>query len=196
MIERSGLDTVHAYMRHIQTAAEHKMRAALARIDDGVHRFEDHLDDGSAIRLALEIDGDRATIDFTGTDPVLPGNLNANRAIVSSAVLYCLRCLIDDDLPLNAGVLAPISIVLPRVPTCTNRPRRSAKKPGVRGRQRGDIPARGRRAVRRARRRIRQPGDHEQRLLRRRDVRILRDDLRAARARVRDSTAPTPSTRT
>jgi len=100
-------------MRHIQTAAERKMRSALAKLDDGASRFEDRLDDGSPIHVAVTIDGDRATIDFTGTGPVLAGNLNANRAIVSSAVLYCLRCLIDEDIPLNAGVLAPIELVLP-----------------------------------------------------------------------------------
>ena len=55
----------------------------------------------------------RATIDFTGTGPVLPGNLNANRAIVTAAVMYCLRCLIQEDIPLNQGVLAPIRLVLP-----------------------------------------------------------------------------------
>jgi 5-oxoprolinase (ATP-hydrolysing) len=55
----------------------------------------------------------QATIDFTGTGPVLPGNLNANRAIVTAAVMYCLRCLIREDIPLNQGVLAPIRLVLP-----------------------------------------------------------------------------------
>jgi len=113
MIARHGLDIVHAYMQHIQTAAERKMRSSLAKLDDGASRFEDRLDDGSPIRVAVTIEGDRATIDFTGTGPVLAGNLNANRAIVSSAVLYCLRCLIDEDIPLNAGVLAPIELVLP-----------------------------------------------------------------------------------
>ena len=77
------------------------------------HEFIDHLDDGSPIAVAITIAGDRATIDFTGTGPVLPGNLNANRAIVTAAVMYVLRCLIDEDIPLNEGVLAPVEIVLP-----------------------------------------------------------------------------------
>lgn len=113
MIGRYGVDVVHGYMRHIQVAAEKKMRKALTRLSDGVHRFEDYLDDGSPIRLAVTIEGDRATLDFSGTGPVLAGNLNANRAIVTSAMLYCLRCLIEEDIPLNAGVLAPITLVLP-----------------------------------------------------------------------------------
>ncbi len=61
----------------------------------------------------IDIDGERATIDFTGTGPVLAGNLNANRAIVTAAVMYVLRALIDEDIPLNQGVLAPVRILLP-----------------------------------------------------------------------------------
>jgi len=113
LVERQGLGVVHGYMHHIQSAAENKMRAALRKITDGVYRFEDRLDDGSPIRLAITIRDGEATLDFSGTGPIHPGNLNANRAIVSSAVLYCLRCLIDEDIPLNAGVLAPIRIILP-----------------------------------------------------------------------------------
>ena len=113
LTQRYGRDVVLSYMRHIQTAAEQKMRGALAALPNGVHRFEDRLDDGSAIRVTITIESDRAEIDFRGTDGVLPGNLNANRSIVTSAVLYCLRCLIDEEIPLNAGVLAPIKIVLP-----------------------------------------------------------------------------------
>ena len=122
MAARYGVDVVHGYMRHIQGAAERKMRSAIRKLPEGVHRFEDCLDDGSAIRLAVAVEGDRATLDFTGTDPVLKGNLNANRAIVTSAVLYCLRCLIDEDIPLNSGVLAPITVILPE---CFLNPRGS-----------------------------------------------------------------------
>ena len=113
MVARYGVEVVHAFMGHIQSAAQAKMRDAIRRLPDGERRFEDGLDDGSPIRLALTVAGDSAVLDFTGTGPVLRGNLNANRAIVSSAVLYCFRCLIDEDIPLNAGVLAPIRIILP-----------------------------------------------------------------------------------
>jgi 5-oxoprolinase (ATP-hydrolysing) len=113
LIERYTLPVVEAYMGHIQSAAERKMRLALAKLPSGRHAFVDHLDDGSPIAVAITIEGDSATIDFTGTGPVLPGNLNANRAIVTAAVMYCLRCLIDEDIPLNQGVLAPIRLVLP-----------------------------------------------------------------------------------
>lgn len=113
LVTRQGFDTVQAYMRHIQAAAENKMRAALRKLPEGIHRFEDRMDDGTTIRLAVTLRDGRATFDFAGTDPVHRGNFNANRAIVISAVMYCLRCLIDDDIPLNAGVLAPVEIVLP-----------------------------------------------------------------------------------
>ena len=113
LVARYGVAVVHAYMRHIQNSAERKMRAALNRLPGGVSRFEDHLDDGTPIVLSLTVEGDQAVLDFTGTGPVSPGNLNANPAIVTSAILYCLRCLLAEDIPLNQGVLAPIEIVLP-----------------------------------------------------------------------------------
>jgi 5-oxoprolinase (ATP-hydrolysing) len=118
LVERYTLPLVESYMRHIQTAAEQKLRQALARIPVGRYEFTDHLDDGAPLCVAITLHADRAartaaTIDFTGTGPVLPGNLNANRAIVTAAVLYVLRALIDEDIPLNEGVLAPVEIVLP-----------------------------------------------------------------------------------
>ena len=113
LIEQKGLGMVQAYMRHIQAAAETKMRMALAKLPDGDHQFVDHLDNGAAIKVTVSIDGDEASIDFTGTAAVLTGNLNANRAIVTAAVMYVFRCLIDEDIPLNQGVLAPIQIKLP-----------------------------------------------------------------------------------
>ncbi len=122
LMQSHGRQTVIDYMGHIQSAAERMAAAAITRLSDGVHRFEDSMDDGTTIRLAITIDGDRATFDFSGTDAVHPGNLNANASIVRSAVLYCLRCLIADDIPLNAGVLSKIEIALPEC--FLNPPRR------------------------------------------------------------------------
>ena len=122
LVGRYTLPVVAAYMGHIQAAADRKMRMALARLPDGRHRFADCMDDGSPIAVAVTISGDEAVIDFSGTGPVVPGNLNANRAIVTAAVMYCLRCLIDEDIPLNQGVLAPVRIVLPEC--MLNPPRR------------------------------------------------------------------------
>ncbi|HTI51734.1 MAG TPA: hydantoinase B/oxoprolinase family protein, partial [Planctomycetaceae bacterium] len=127
LVDHYSLPVVQAYMRHIQNAAERKMRLALAAIPDGSYRRTDHLDQGSPICVEITIAGDNATVDFTGTGPVIlppaPGqgatddrrkspelqhggyNLNANRAIVTAATLYVFRCLINEDIPLNAGVL-------------------------------------------------------------------------------------------
>lgn len=113
MVQRYGLAVVQAYMGHIQRAAAAKMRAALCRLPDGRYSFTEHLDDGTPIAVTVTVAGEQATVDFTGTGPVSSGNLNATPAIVSSAVLYCFRCLIDEDIPLNAGVLEPVHIVLP-----------------------------------------------------------------------------------
>jgi 5-oxoprolinase (ATP-hydrolysing) len=119
LIDRYGWPVVEAYMGHIQQAAARKMRQALQRLPDGCHRFVDHLDDGSPIAVAITIEGDQAVIDFSGTGPVLATNLNANRAIVTAATMYCLRCLIEDEIPMNQGVLEPVRMVLP---TCLLNP--------------------------------------------------------------------------
>ena len=126
LVSRYSLPVVQAYMGHIQRAASEKMRLALQEIPDGTYALTDHLDNGSPIAVSIQISGDRATVDFTGTGPVLfpqedepPSanpqsfNLNANRAIVTAAVLYVFRCLIAEDIPLNSGVLDPVEIVLP-----------------------------------------------------------------------------------
>lgn len=121
LIDRYSLPVVQAYTQHIQLAAETKMRAALSRRSDGRAEFVDYLDyidaqgetQSAPIQVAITIDGSEAEIDFSGTATVLPNNMNANRAIVTAAVMYVMRCLIDEDIPLNEGVLAPIEIVLP-----------------------------------------------------------------------------------
>ena len=129
LVARYSLPVVQAYMRHIRRAAAAKMRMALSAIPDGNYSLTEHLDNGAAIAVAITISGEQATVDFTGTsgtlvealnpqlstlDPATAGlNLNANRAIVTAAVLYVFRCLIAEDIPLNGGVLEPVEIVLP-----------------------------------------------------------------------------------
>ncbi len=113
LIAQQTLPVVRAYMGHIQQAAAQKTRLALAVLSDGQRSFTDHLDDGTPISVTVTISGETAVVDFSGTGPVLPSNLNANRAIVTAAVLYVFRCLIAEEIPLNSGVLEPIEIVLP-----------------------------------------------------------------------------------
>jgi 5-oxoprolinase (ATP-hydrolysing) len=113
LIEKHGRATVDAYMHHIQNAAERKIRSALIAIPDGAYRFADQMDDGAPIAVTVTIAGDSADIDFAGTAGVHPGNLNANRAIVSAAVIYVLRCLLQEDIPLNQGVMRPVRLRIP-----------------------------------------------------------------------------------
>ncbi len=119
LVATESLPVVQAYMGHIQAAAERKMRMALVRFADGTYTRTDHLDDGTPIVVTITKTGDAATIDFAGTGPVVAGNLNANRAIVTAAVLYVFRCLLGEEIPLNAGVLAPLTI---RIPECLLNP--------------------------------------------------------------------------
>ncbi len=128
-----GFDTVAAYMRHIRDASAEKIRRALRDFGDGEYHFKDKLDDGSAIAVTITLKDGRARFDFTGSASTNPGNLNATPAIVSSAVLYCLRCLLDEDIPLNGGVLSEVDIVLPNGilnPPTTGNP---ARDPAVAG---------------------------------------------------------------
>jgi 5-oxoprolinase (ATP-hydrolysing) len=90
------------------------MRMALRRLGDGAYAFADRLDDGAPIVVRIEVRDGGGVIDFAGTAPPLPTNLNANRAIAKAAILYCFRCLIDEDIPLNEGVLAPLEVRIPR----------------------------------------------------------------------------------
>lgn len=113
LVRQSSREQVQRYMRFIQEAAERKMQNALAALPNGTYRCTDHLDDGSPISVSITIQNETATIDFSGTGPVLETNLNANRAIVTAAVMYVFRCLIDEAIPLNAGVLSPLTIILP-----------------------------------------------------------------------------------
>jgi 5-oxoprolinase (ATP-hydrolysing) len=113
LVQAVGPQATFASMRQIQNAAAAKMRRALGRLGDREAVFTDFLDDGSPITVRLSIRREQAVLDFTGTGPVLPSNLNANRAIVTAAVMYVFRCLIEEDIPLNAGVLEPLTIHLP-----------------------------------------------------------------------------------
>jgi 5-oxoprolinase (ATP-hydrolysing) len=110
---RFGIRTVERYMRHVQHNAAACVRAAIARLHDG--RFAVELDGGERVVVAVTVedDGRRATIDFTGTSPASPGNLNAPTSIVRAAVLYVFRTLVRESIPLNAGCLEPLTIVLP-----------------------------------------------------------------------------------
>ncbi|MBM3785665.1 MAG: hydantoinase B/oxoprolinase family protein [Acidobacteria bacterium] len=119
IVAKYGLPRVQRNMAGLQDYSESRMRAALARLPRGTFRFEDSLDnDGIGtsrlfIRVAITLSSGQATVDFTGTDPQAEGPVNANYAVSVSAAMYVFRCLIDGDVPCNAGLLRPIRFIVP-----------------------------------------------------------------------------------
>ncbi|MCA1992562.1 MAG: hydantoinase B/oxoprolinase family protein [Coleofasciculus sp. S288] len=113
MVKQYGLEMVQAYMGYVQDNAEEAVRRVIDVLKDG--RFSCELDTGGKIEVAIAIDRNsrRAKIDFTGTSPQLPNNFNAPAAVCKAAVLYVFRTLVDDDIPLNAGCLKPLEIIIP-----------------------------------------------------------------------------------
>jgi len=113
MVGQYGRNTVMSYMRHVQDNAEECVRRVITALHDG--RFVLALDNGGQIQVAVRVDVQTrsACIDFTGTSMQLPNNFNAPRAISVAAVLYVFRTLVEDDIPLNAGCLAPLEIIVP-----------------------------------------------------------------------------------
>jgi len=113
MVQHFGLDVVHAYMRHVQDNAEEAVRRVIDVLRDGEFAYE--MDHGAVIRVRISIDRARraAVIDFTGTSEQQPDNFNAPKAVTMAAVLYVFRTLVDDDIPLNAGCLKPLEVIVP-----------------------------------------------------------------------------------
>ena len=130
IIDSYSLPVVHSYMKHICDAAEEKVKSVISNLKNGTYNFEDSLDDGSPICIKINVAGDRMIVDFSGSGGTNPNSLNANKAVVHSAIMYCVRCLIDEDIPLNSGVLAPVEIIIPEgmlnPPSNTNPAKRAA----------------------------------------------------------------------
>jgi 5-oxoprolinase (ATP-hydrolysing) len=112
LLDEYGLDVVNVYMDHIQKNAESAVRKAIKRLHSG--SFEYPMDDGSVIRVSIIIDKkqEKATVDFTGTSRQSKYNLNAPRSVCKAAVLYVFRTLVADEIPLNAGCLRPLELVI------------------------------------------------------------------------------------
>jgi 5-oxoprolinase (ATP-hydrolysing) len=119
LINEFSLPVIHVYMNAIAKNAEMAVRTFIRNLaktlESSVLSFEDYLDDGSILKLEVRLNGEEGTaeFDFTGTSEETLNCLNAPKAITYSAVIYALRCLIDMDIPLNQGCLAPISIIIP-----------------------------------------------------------------------------------
>ena len=113
MVDQFGLDVVQAYMRHVQDNAEESVRRVITQLKDG--QFTLPLDNGAMIQVAVRVNASErsAEIDFTGSSAQLPNNFNAPRAVCMAAVLYVFRSLVNDDIPLNAGCLKPLKVIIP-----------------------------------------------------------------------------------
>ena len=113
MVAHFGLDVVHAYMKHVQDNAEECVRRVLGVLTDGSYEYE--MDSGARICVDIEVDRENreAIIDFTGTSPQQNSNFNAPSSVCMAAVLYVFRLMVDDEIPLNAGCLKPLRVIIP-----------------------------------------------------------------------------------
>jgi 5-oxoprolinase (ATP-hydrolysing) len=114
MVRYFTLPVVRAYMRHVQDNAAESVRRVIDRLHDSTFAVE--TDQGNKIKVRIAVDKDRreATVDFTGTSPQQPSNFNAPEPVTRAAVLYVFRVMVDDDIPMNAGCLRPIRIIIPK----------------------------------------------------------------------------------
>jgi 5-oxoprolinase (ATP-hydrolysing) len=113
MVEMFSLEVVEAYMGHVQDNADESVRRVLDRLADG--EAESVSDQGAIIKVKISVDKERreATVDFTGTSPQQASNFNAPEPVTRAAILYVFRVMVDDDIPMNAGCLRPIRIIVP-----------------------------------------------------------------------------------
>jgi 5-oxoprolinase (ATP-hydrolysing) len=114
MVAQFTLPVVEAYMGHVQDNAAESVRRVLDRLPDS-SAYDYPTDTGQTIRVKIDIDRDRreATVDFTGTSPVMKNNFNAPEPVARAAVLYAFRVMVEDMIPMNAGCLRPINIIIP-----------------------------------------------------------------------------------
>ena len=114
MVAHFGLDVVEAYMGHVQDNAAESVRRVLERLPDS-SQYEYPTDTGQVIKVSITVDraNRQATVDFTGTSPVMKNNFNAPEPVTRAAVLYAFRVMVEDNIPMNAGCLRPINIIVP-----------------------------------------------------------------------------------
>lgn len=113
LLVKRGEALVSAFMGHVQDNAAAQVAASIAAIEDGEYRYSDSMDEGTRIEVCLRIQGQSMQVDFTGTGSQVPGNLNAPVAVSIAAVMYVLRTMVAQSIPLNAGCLRNIDIVIP-----------------------------------------------------------------------------------
>jgi 5-oxoprolinase (ATP-hydrolysing) len=114
MVTQFTLPVVRAYMAHVQDNAAESVRRVIDALRDSEFSYE--MDQGTVIKVKITVDRDKreATVDFTGTSPQQPTNFNAPEPVTRAAVLYVFRVMVNDDIPMNAGCLRPINIIIPK----------------------------------------------------------------------------------
>ncbi|OKL45411.1 hydantoinase B/oxoprolinase family protein [Pseudovibrio exalbescens] len=120
MTTHFGLETVQAYMGHVQDNAEESVRRVIEALSDSAYEYP--TDQGAVIKVKITVDKEKreATVDFTGTSAMKENNFNAPEPVTRAAVLYCFRVMVEGHIPMNAGCLRPINIILPE--DCMLRP--------------------------------------------------------------------------
>lgn len=113
LVDSFGIDKVMHYLDELRKYASLRMRDTLSKFEDGIYEAVELLDDGSRLRVSLELKNGRCLIDFTGSAPVHKANMNATEAIVKSVIIYVLRLLLNEPIPLNDGLMEPVDIILP-----------------------------------------------------------------------------------
>jgi 5-oxoprolinase (ATP-hydrolysing) len=114
MVVHFTMPVVQAYMQHVQDNAAESVRRVIDRLHDSSFTYE--MDQGTWIKVKITVDKRKreATVDFTGTSPQQPTNFNAPEPVTRAAVLYVFRVMVDDEIPMNAGCLRPINIIIPK----------------------------------------------------------------------------------
>ncbi|MDB5050713.1 MAG: hypothetical protein JWO30_3784 [Fibrobacteres bacterium] len=125
LVAEHGPEKVRDQMDRLRANASRQVREALARLPKGTHGFSDALDDGTPIEVRITLEDGGAVVDFTGSGGESDGNLNAPPAVVRSAVMYVLRCLVAERIPMNEGCLDPVRIILPEASILNPSPGRA-----------------------------------------------------------------------
>ncbi|WP_340114547.1 hydantoinase B/oxoprolinase family protein [Maribellus mangrovi] len=113
LIKTQGKETVQTYLNLLREHAAAKMQATLQKFENGIYSAEEKLDDGSPLKVQINLNDGNCLINFTGSSEVHPGNMNATEAIVKSVTIYVLRLLLNEPIPLNDGLLEPVEFMLP-----------------------------------------------------------------------------------
>jgi 5-oxoprolinase (ATP-hydrolysing) len=113
MVDHFSLEVVQAYLGHVQDNAEESVRRVIDALADCEYVYRTDNNQQIAVKITVDKNARTATVDFTGTSPVMKNNFNAPEPVTRAAVLYVFRLMVEADIPMNAGCLKPIEIVIP-----------------------------------------------------------------------------------